>query len=68
MRPFIKARRAEGSTLRGLIWLVGGLLALHFSADQAAVMSSLAIIIGGAGGMLTPDRLRCPHPDDPPSE
>jgi hypothetical protein len=57
MKDFFLDRLKEPSTWRGIIWCVSAFGLYHFSNDQEAAITALAMALAGGGGLL-PDSLR----------
>lgn len=55
---YILARLSEGSTWRGLIWLMTSLGLMQVSTDQAEHIASLGMAAVGVVGALWPDKLK----------
>jgi hypothetical protein len=55
---YILARLSEGSTWRGIIWIMTSLGLMQVSDDQAEHIASLGMAAVGVVGALWPDKLK----------
>ena len=55
---YLIARLSEGSTWRGIIWIMTSLGLMQVSDDQAEHIASLGMAAVGVVGALWPDKIR----------
>lgn len=56
MLDYIKQRLCETSTLRGLVFLIGGIAGLKLSDGDVMTVVSFAQLVAGLIGAALPDR------------
>lgn len=57
MKDYIQGLLQEGSTTRGLIWVLGAFGVYNLSAEQTQAVTALVMALAGAHGIAVRDRL-----------
>lgn len=58
MKEYIQGLLQEGSTVRGIIWVLGAFGIYNLSAEQAQSITALVMALAGAHGALVRDKLK----------
>lgn len=57
MKEYIQGLLQEGSTARGVIWVLGAFGVYHMSPEQTQAVVSLVMALAGAHGVVMRDKL-----------
>jgi len=60
MKEYFLERLKEPSTWRSLIWVATSFGLLAFKGEQTESIVALGMVLSGAVGVVTPDRMRRP--------
>lgn len=58
MKDYIQGLLQEGSTTRGLIWVLGAFGVYNMSPEQTQAITALVMALAGAHGVVMRDKLR----------